>query len=237
MCLPPQYQTTISPGLDSRAGEGMTSLKESLQDLESTREDVVSEVMSAPLRRQDNEISRLSESVQLLQMHCNVLDNVITQYHKRRWGFRFVMFGSLTFTIGAVSSLGYILQAPEPVVLASSVGTLALVGMHYVQSKSLENFSKMITNPDESTGLASVYSKLYARSIADKDVYVSSLWAKVLNHMRMTLHPSDLEKVGRINNGDFDALKYIFETELQNLRRRSAPQLTPSKYSKPKDSK
>ena len=48
--------------------------------MEEAREEVVAEVLNAPKRRVDNEVSRLSDSVYVLQMHCKVIEDVTRKY-------------------------------------------------------------------------------------------------------------------------------------------------------------
>lgn len=51
-------------------------------DLENTREDVVKEVINAPKRRLDNEISRVADATALLHLHISVLNEVLDLHSK-----------------------------------------------------------------------------------------------------------------------------------------------------------
>jgi hypothetical protein len=201
--------------------------------LEATREDVVAEVMSAPLRRQDNEITRLSESVQVLTMHCKVVDELLAKYQRLRWQFRLIIFGATTTSAGLTAGLFYAGAQPEHVIVGACCGIVGVVATHWLQSRNLERQCAALTDVDSYDGVTAIYNKIYSRSISDKDVYVASLWGKVREHLRHTIHRSkDLSKLQRVSSSDFDTLKYMAETELQQLRRRSAPELNPSKFSK-----
>lgn len=67
------------PSVDSQEGEGR-SLGQGIADLEEAREEVVAEVLNAPKRRVDNEVSRLSDSVCVLQMHCKIIEDISSKY-------------------------------------------------------------------------------------------------------------------------------------------------------------
>jgi hypothetical protein len=46
------------------------------------------EVFNAPKRRVDNEISRLSDSVAMLHMHCQIIGALQKQYRYAMWKHR-----------------------------------------------------------------------------------------------------------------------------------------------------
>lgn len=82
-----------------------TFLRQVYTDLEESRLDVTKEVFNAPKRRVYHEISRLSDSVHLLLMHCKVIDSTITRYSARVWAHR-----KCLLAVGcAVAVTGYVL--------------------------------------------------------------------------------------------------------------------------------
>jgi hypothetical protein len=89
--------------LDSRpSGEGAEgqSLGQGLADLEEAREEVVAQVLNAPKRRVDNEVSRLSDSVCVLQMHCKIIEDIGLKYQSAL--FRYRLSVSSTFFASVV---------------------------------------------------------------------------------------------------------------------------------------
>jgi hypothetical protein len=85
------------------------------------RAEIELETFNAPRRRVDNEISRLTENVNGLLMHCRVLDKVLEVYHNRLWRARtltaVVFVGSIAATVG----VGYLCD-----LLLPPAGALAL---------------------------------------------------------------------------------------------------------------
>lgn len=96
-----------------------TFLRQVYTDLEESRLDVTKEVFNAPKRRVYHEISRLSDSVHLLLMHCRVIDSTITRYSARVWANRKCLLAAGC----AVAVTGYILSI--------------LVMDHYAESGSI----------------------------------------------------------------------------------------------------
>lgn len=105
-----------------------------LADLEATREDVVQEVLNTPRRREDNDITRLTEKMHLLQvspllwgllspltppcaliscsqMHCKIIDDVLERYHSKLWRFRIAVVCALSGSIGAVAGAAMVEEA------------------------------------------------------------------------------------------------------------------------------
>ena len=67
-------------------------LRQGYADLEESRMQVMREVFNAPKRRVDHEITRLSDSVYLLLMHCKVIDSTVSRYKARLWADRLSLF-------------------------------------------------------------------------------------------------------------------------------------------------
>ena len=83
-----------------------TFLRQVYTALEESRLDVTKEVFNAPKRRVYHEISRLSDSVHLLLMHCKVIDSTITRYSARVWANRKCLLAAGC----AVAVTGYMLS-------------------------------------------------------------------------------------------------------------------------------
>ena len=89
----------------SAESEEGRSLGQGLADLEEAREEVVAEVLNAPKRRVDNEVSRLSDSVYVLQMHCKVIEDITKKYESSLFRTRMSIFACTATTILLPSSL------------------------------------------------------------------------------------------------------------------------------------
>mmetsp|Transcript_13428 Transcript_13428/g.22405 ORF Transcript_13428/g.22405 Transcript_13428/m.22405 type:complete len:859 (-) Transcript_13428:99-2675(-) len=117
-CLPIQ----TSPSVQVEGTGAMVAAKsffdQGIHDLEESRADVIRETLYAPKRRIDNEISRLSESVSALLMHCTILDRAVAMYRSRLWRGRALIFTvsalSVGLTIGAGYLCDYLLQDGPP---------------------------------------------------------------------------------------------------------------------------
>ena len=75
------------------------SLGQGLADLEEAREEVVAEVLNAPKRRVDNEVSRLSDSVCVLQMHCKIIEDIVKTYRSSLYRARISISAAALLTV------------------------------------------------------------------------------------------------------------------------------------------
>lgn len=108
--------------LDCRpSGEGAEgqSLGQGLADLEEAREEVVAQVLNAPKRRVDNEVSRLSDSVCVLQMHCKIIEDIGLKYQSALFRYR-ISVSSAFFASVVVPSSALLGMALVPGFAASS---------------------------------------------------------------------------------------------------------------------
>lgn len=160
-------------------------------------------------------------------MHCTILDDILSAYHNARMKYRMTIFG--TVSIGIASTASVITFFPNPQIIAAvlSANILSIVGVHYWQSSLLKNKVRELISMDGKNGVESVYKRLYARKIADSDEYTMDLWRKVKYHFDIGwVREEDIESMNRISTNDFDLLKYIIDTDIPGLRRRTAPELT-----------
>ncbi|KAJ1427051.1 hypothetical protein B484DRAFT_397310 [Ochromonadaceae sp. CCMP2298] len=119
----PQSRPT-TPSLDASASESSVSksfFDQGRHDLDQSRAEVIRETKNAPRRRIDNEISRLTEAVSALVMHCNMLDHAVKVYHSKLWRTRCVVLltglVSVGLTFGADYLCGLLVNG-----VASSIG-------------------------------------------------------------------------------------------------------------------
>jgi GTPase SAR1 family protein len=285
-------------------------LRQGYADLEETRAKVTSEVFNAPKRRVDHEISRLSESVYLLLMHCKVIDSTVSRYKARVWANRLNLLATgcaiavsglaictfayysieksspsppkLDFSAAVIgppepfsyyssffsyftskpkvtpipisiqipvtaepgcsstsasAPLSAVVESGEPVALksflpgkitfqilkiagaalVSAVGSLS--GLVWWQGRSLSFFaSSLITEG----GFDETFSKVYARSISDKDEFAKSLWQKVRSRLSVTVTYAELSAMRRVLDKDLAALERILDQDIANLRRQAS---------------
>ena len=178
--------------------------------------------MNAPSRRVNNEISRLSDSVQLLNMHCSIMSEVISKYRS----LRFKLFGSsfLTMSASAGLPLGELfVGAPINVVLGTSgVGLILSTAMLWYTNYSLKDNAKYFMSESH---LESLYRKQYAKQIANQDGFVESLWSRVLSHIRISISPEELTNLKKLKSNDMHLVSNIIDEEVPRLRRLIAPSL------------
>jgi len=228
MCLPPSFHPRGGSGSGSESGEsaggspGSLSLGSSsgLVDLEATREEVVSEVLNAPKRRVDNEISRLADAVSVLQMHCLVVDDLCKAYSRQLWRSRLAAGAVLTVTLGGVGgalSLSLPLQA---VAGCGAAGVLCSAVLYFIGTKQLEELGRELVGSER---VEATFRKLYARRIADKDEYLTSLWTRVRDHLRIGLSAGELAAMDRPSSTEIALFERILEVDIPQLRRIAAP--------------
>ena len=214
MCLPNKLE-------DSKP------LSSSLVDLESTREEVVAEVLNAPSRRVNNEISRLSDSVQLLSMHCAIVDEIAMKYKSKMYR----LYGA-TFGVGCVSAgmpvVETMLELPMSVVFGS--GVFGLVATSSLVCHTLKDVAQQLVSE---AGLESTYRKLYARQIGESNGFVSSMWQRVYQHIRIGVSAEEVSSISRLKKSERSAVDQIINESIPRLRRQVAPSLAHNQESDP----
>ncbi|CAM9576179.1 unnamed protein product, partial [Phaeothamnion confervicola] len=127
MCLPVKDRYRWQ-GYDAQ--HHVEALGKGLQDLENTRDDVRAEVMKAPKRRIDNVITRLTDSVHLLQVHATILDALQHEYWRAKWTG---LAGTAAAAALGAGAAGTTLFLHAPVEASLAVGGVATVGTMAVQ--------------------------------------------------------------------------------------------------------
>lgn len=179
MCLPPSFQARSSADQSAET----ESLGQGLVDLESTREDVRKEVLNAPKRRVDNEISRLTDSVALLQLHCAVVDDIIAQYRLRLVQSRLVLATSAISAVASVAGGLYLSLAPLTMVEIMATGGLVNLLLYLYQQRHLSERAAELVSPHE---LEASFRRLYSRQVVNKDEFSLSLWTRVFEHLKLS---------------------------------------------------
>ncbi len=216
MCLPQSYRA----GTGDLGPDGETSLGKGVVDLEETREEVVQEVLNAPKRRVDNEISRLTDAVSILQMHVTVLDELSKAYKTSILKARAVLGAAAVTAVGV--SLGTLMLAMPAEIIAGStfVGAASSVGLYWWQSKSLHDQAAHLITDD---AMIAAYKRLYARKLANKDEFTASLWTRVHDHLILGLTAVEFKSLEKVKSSDLKQIEQILEVDIPNLRRKAAP--------------
>ena len=109
MYLPVQYQRRDGKMMpEATHADEAPSLGQGLFDLEKSRDEVVNEVMKAPKRRIDNVITRLADSVHLVQMHAQILEAIRLDYSRKLWAYRATAAGLMTAGAGLIGGGVYL---------------------------------------------------------------------------------------------------------------------------------
>jgi hypothetical protein len=208
--------------LPNRLKEENNNLYKNLIDLENIREEVVREVINAPNRRINNEISNLNNSVALLLMHCNVLSNIIKSYKSLKYKYYSLSFSVLSLSFGIPISLFYFDFANNIIIFSSSFGFFSSVATVLLTNKILNNYSNDLIREDN---LNNIFKSIYAREIANNDEEIYSLWKRIKLHLLISINSSDIKNFKNLNKSDLLLLNNIIENEIPKLRRSVAPAL------------
>ncbi|CAM9166419.1 unnamed protein product [Ectocarpus sp. 12 AP-2014] len=215
MCLPVKSR-------DGGAGEGEAelSLSSGLHDLEATRDDVAAEVMKAPKRRIDNVITRLTDSVHLLQVHITVLDALQKDFRNAK----LVRHGT-TFAVlaagGGLSGGSVFLGAPiEMAVGAAGMALASAGGLQFYNSKALEAKHEEMISVE---GLNHYFGKIYTREVSEGDESITASWQRIRHGLHLTLVSLGIDGISRVKASEQRELQKILDTEIPSLRRQAAP--------------
>jgi hypothetical protein len=212
MCLPKTYHFDGS--------EESHSMAKGIHDLEETREEVANEVFAAPKRRVDNEITRLTDNVQLLQMHLRLMDDLVKQYKASTIKTKaFTAMAGVTTVagVGLLVAMGFPF---EMIGAAGFAGAAVTGGLFYYQSRLIIKMSKELMKHDS---ISSTLKRLYAKRIADRDESLTSLWRRVEDHLLVSLTVNDFNSLGSVKPADMKNLENILDIDIPNLRRKASP--------------
>ncbi|CAM9136168.1 unnamed protein product [Discosporangium mesarthrocarpum] len=219
MCLPLQDRNGDVGSIDEKKNGGLSPTS-GLQDLELTREDVRAEVMKAPKRRVDNMITRLTDSVHLLQVHARILDIMQRDYARARW----VRHGSMMafFITGGCFSGGTAFLG-GPVEISAGLAAVTVIGaggLQYTNSKALVAKEADMLSVE---GLNHFFNKSYARELAEGDEFIAAVWTRIRDGLQLTLSTLGIDGVSRVKSSELRELQRILDEEVPELRRQAAP--------------
>lgn len=226
MCLPKSFRDGgVDEGLAHHHTAKDQSLGGALGDLEETLVEVVREVQNAPKRRVDNEITRLTDSISLLQMHMSIVDDLVKQYRQSTWNVRLTLGATLATSVTAIGSSVYFMLPLEVTAAVSATSLTASALLFYFQNQRLVEEAKKLAGDD---AMVASYKRIYAKKANDRDEYLAALWARVHDHLIVDMTARDLKSMDKVRNADFKELEKIQEFDIPNLRRKAAPAFSKS---------
>jgi hypothetical protein len=244
MCLPPSAINTSRVSSTTNL-EDAPSFAQGLADLEATREEVVREVLNAPKRRLDNEISRLSDAATLLHLHTSVMNDVLDTLNADILKSRiiFASVASISFLTGSGSLLTFIasdfvsnlvgMSVSLSGVFTSgvvSISTIATVLTGISMKSYLSKRSRKIYLEDLLGGRA--FSKIYSKKIAEKDETLLTMWNRVKDHISANnRYPAPETSLLVLSNKtsasqrkkDLETIENTMESIIPGMRRKAAP--------------
>ncbi len=214
MCLPKNFQIPTGENAEQ------TPLGKGLADLEETREEVVQQVLNAPKRRIDNEISRLTDAVSLLHMHLTVMEDLVKQYRAATMRSKLIFAGVGSTSV--LATMGALLTGlpMEVTAAAGGVGAIGTAAAYWWQNNIVVNKASELVKDE---AMIKTFKKIYARRLAEKDESITSLWTRVFDHLILSFNAADLKNMDKIKANEIKDLEKILEVDIPNLRRKAAP--------------
>jgi hypothetical protein len=214
---PPSASTTTAaaaPG-GGTGGGGGGLLREAMADLEAARAEIVGEVRRAPLRRVDNLITRLDDSARLLRLHAVLLGAIRKDYVReatKAWGAVAAGSGSLAALAAGLLFSGS-LETGIPLLLAAAG---AGGGGAWYAGKHLAARAAHFT---DGPGVEATFRRTFYLELADRDEFLTQLFARVRPHLQLTLRTLGIASVPSVKRGDIAALDKIIDGDTPELRR------------------
>lgn len=222
--LPPIY--TMCVPIAARSGEGGAGsigassapssggLKEALADLAATRDEIVGEVLRAPLRRVDNMITRLYDSARLLRMHAAVATAVKKEYAGEVAKHAGALGVGAVGLAGLAGSLLYggNLEFGAPLAAVTLLGTAG--GGWWVNRALAAKREHYLDGP----GLDEAFRRVHFLQLAERDEFCAQLWERVRPQLASTLRTLGFAAVPMARRSDLQALDEVIEREVPALR-------------------
>ena len=213
----PRIFTMCLPNVNNNDEEEQKHIENSgLSDLYQTRDEVVSEVMKAPLRRIDNVITGLGDSVHLVLMHSIIMEYTRKKYSSALWANRAQVAGA-SFAGMSLAGLSVYAGLPVEVTGASvSFTILGTGGMHFMNTKYLKELKEDLVSQD---GLSKAFQNTHTREIAEADEFIASVWQRIREPLRLSLDALGIEHLPTISSTEIDSMRHILDEKIPKLRR------------------
>jgi hypothetical protein len=211
--LPPIFTMSL-PNEQNKS----TTLSASLSDLEHTRDDVVGQVMQAPKRRVDNNITNLYDSTSMLLLYSKVWNDVASRYTKEWRSCRLQEVGLTTAAALVVGGVNHL--AMEPVIQGGAFGT-SIVGIGalvWYHQHYLQRMQEELTSLES---LSTSFQRTHARQVQEADEFAASLWQRVRHSLQTALQTAfeDTGNLPTVSQRELQHLQDIMDVEIPKLRR------------------
>lgn len=213
MCLPSE---------NTKGEENSSSFshwKDSSSDLKAARKEIVREVSRAPMRRADNVITRLYDSVRLLKMHCMMIDAIRREYRKSLHSWGLLGAASALSTIG-LSSFLINHGLWEAAVTSGALGTISTGLVGWKGSEALKRISDKYSSDE--TALDEKFRQVHHMSLAEGDDFVVSIWDLVKPQLQRSLNVLQFRQLPKLKSSELNDLDKILENDVPRLRRHSS---------------
>jgi GTP-binding protein EngB required for normal cell division len=206
----PQIYTTFVPV----PGAPQSALP--LDDFEIARQELISEIKRAPVRRVDNMITHAAHHAERLRMHARIVDRARARAARLRTQLN---AGLALLLLIAILAAAYYIQAAEWLVAAAiGIGTVLIGYGLYVGIKSLVRRKEASVLDD----LDSVFEEVYQRDlvVGNRPEDLLLLWDEVKPITRRTLKKLGLLASPTLRGKDLNRLNHCLKTEVPELRSR-----------------
>jgi len=193
----------------------------SLQDLESTRKDVIKEVLLAPDRRIDNMITSLYDSSRLMRLHLEIVEILRLDYQTLRR--RILMTAVGIGLTGNVVSLSAIYLAPALWGFSLSLSASAIAGAAGVYVYGNHMLMKKGLDLKSDAFLDELFRRIYVHEIANQDQFLQSLWVRVKPHIKSALETVGIANMPRVPSRALRDIDNIIEKNVTSMRRQALP--------------
>jgi hypothetical protein len=213
------------------------------------RDQVIREVLDAPRRRVDNEISRLTEAANELMIHAKVVDFIVCQYSAVRSSYHMqsFAFASTSALATAIIALKYkeikwfVQEVAPSIALSLSIdkentsmvewlaasssvalsSATAFCGLSYWHELRLKSAATSVLS---SKNLQVAFDNIFLASNYGKSLsYLRKLWVKVHSKISSNITDTHLQQMTRLATQDWHFLARIQEDDIPGLRRRADP--------------
>ena len=213
----PRVYTMCIPGHTQES----SSLVDVLEDLSLQREEVMTEVRKAPLRRIDNLITTLYDDARLLRTHVLVAEAVRAAHSSVVWKSRLAtgaVFCAGGVISGALASTGALMQ------FGVGMGLLTVVATAITAWQGQNTTVASEKHLSSKEGLNNLFRETHMLNLAEGDEFLEALWdrrvrTEVLKAVK-TLGPGGIPS---LSSAETQYIDNIVDDEVPELRKMSNP--------------